>query len=134
ELADALLSPPCDDDLVGRAPAGAQQAREQGLADLPRAEDRDRPAHAESLGASASRYGARVISSRKTKRASSTAGYARIASCVALIATEAASPIGYPYAPVEIAGNATVRSPRDAASSIARRWHDASCSSSPAVP
>src|SRR5207245_2167204 len=51
ELAHPLLAATCDDDLVRRAPVGAQQPREQRLADLPRAEDRDLPAHTSSLGA-----------------------------------------------------------------------------------
>jgi hypothetical protein len=46
--------------------------------------------------ASAASYGARVDSSRKTKRTSSTPGWTASASLVAPIATGAASSIGKP--------------------------------------
>src|SRR5439155_4621124 len=44
ELVDPLLAAARDDDLLGPAPAGAEQPREQRLADLAAAEDRDAPA------------------------------------------------------------------------------------------
>ena len=55
ELVDPLLAAARDDDLLGLAPSGAEQAREQRLADLAAAEDRDAPAvysHGLSLGGS----------------------------------------------------------------------------------
>ena len=41
QLGDPLLAPRGDDDLGGVAPAGAEQAGEEGLADPAAAEDRD---------------------------------------------------------------------------------------------